>query len=111
MGGNGERKAEEAPVDNFIFCMSNPIYLWFALDGQIEKVPNKLTFKVKVAQWCPTRCDSMDLYIVHGILQARILQWIAIPFTSPNLGLEPRSPALQADSLLAEPRGKPKNTI
>ena len=27
MGGNGERKAEEAPVDNFIFCMSNPIYL------------------------------------------------------------------------------------
>ena len=33
------RKAEEASADNFIFCMSNPIYLWSALDGQIEKCP------------------------------------------------------------------------
>ena len=36
------------------------------------------------------------------------------PFPSPgelpNLGIEPRSPALQADSLPAEPQGKPKNT-
>ena len=36
--------------------------------------------KVKVAQPCPTLCDSMD-YIVHGILQARILE--CIPFPSP----------------------------
>ena len=28
----------------------------------------------------------------------------------PNPGIKPRSPALQADSLLAEPQGKPKNT-
>ena len=33
----------------------------------------------KVAQMCPTLCDPMD-YTVHGILQARILQWVAIPF-------------------------------
>ena len=32
--------------------------------------------KVKVGQWCPTLCDSMD-YIVHGILQARKLEWVA----------------------------------
>ena len=35
--------------------------------------------KLKVAQLCPTLCDSMD-YIVHGILQARILEWVAFPF-------------------------------
>ena len=35
--------------------------------------------KVKVAQSCQTLCDPMDL--VHGILQARILEWIAFSFS------------------------------
>jgi len=36
-------------------------------------------------------------YTVHGILQARILEWVAFPFSTdlPNPGIEPRSPALQ----------------
>ena len=47
-------------------------------------------------------------YTVHGILQARILEWVAFsPGDLPNPGIEPRSPALQANSLLAEPQGKP----
>ena len=36
--------------------------------------------KVKVAQLCPTLCKSTD-YTVHGILQARILEWVAFPFS------------------------------
>ena len=36
--------------------------------------------KVKVAQLCPTLWDSMGC-IVHGILQARILEWVAFPFS------------------------------
>ena len=36
--------------------------------------------KVKVAQSCPTLCDPVD-YTVHGILQARILDWVAISFS------------------------------
>ena len=36
--------------------------------------------KVKVAQSCLTLCDPMD-YTVHGILQDRILEWIAFPFS------------------------------
>ena len=36
--------------------------------------------EVKVAQLCPTLCDLMDC-IVHGILQARILEWVAFPFS------------------------------
>ena len=93
-----------------------------------------------------TLCNPMD-YVVHGILQARILEWVAFPFfrgssqprnriqvsciagrffTScatrktqeswsgepipcpadlPDPGIEPGSPALQADSLLAELSG------
>ena len=35
---------------------------------------------VNVAQSCLTLCDPMD-YTVHGILQARILEWVAFPFT------------------------------
>ena len=46
---------------------------------------------------------------VHGVLQARILEWVAFPFSGalPNPGLEPRSPILQADSSPVEPQGKP----
>ena len=36
--------------------------------------------EVKVAQSYLTVCDSMD-YIIHGILQSRILEWVAIPFS------------------------------
>ena len=35
--------------------------------------------KVKVAQLCLPLCDPID-YIVHGILQARILEWVVVPF-------------------------------
>ena len=50
--------------------------------------------------------------VVHGILQAKILEWPAFlsPGDLPNSGTEPRSPALQADSLPAEPQEKPKST-
>ena len=62
--------------------------------------------KVKVAQSCPILCDPMD-YTVHGILQARIREWVPFPYpgTLLNLGTEPRSPSLQADSLPAEVPG------
>ena len=63
--------------------------------------------KVKGAQSCLTLCDPMD-YKVHGILQARILEWVAFPFSRDlsNPGIEPRSPKLHVDSLPAEPPGK-----
>ena len=51
-------------------------------------------------------------YTVHAILQARIG---GCPFPSPgdlpNPGIEPRSPALRADSLPAEPPGKPRTYV
>ena len=44
-------------------------------------------------------------YTVHGILQARILEWVAVSFP----GDLPRSPTLQADSPPAEPPGQIRN--
>ena len=57
-----------------------------------------------VVQSCPTLCSPIDNNLpgssVHGILQARILEWVAIPspgeLSDPRI--EPWSPALQADS-------------
>ena len=51
---------------SFTFKFTNPIFCFVC--------------KVKIAQLCPTLCDSMD-YTAHGILQARILEWVAVPFT------------------------------
>ena len=86
---------------------------------------------------CPTLCDPMDCNLpgsfVHGIFQARVLEWVAISFSRgssqsrdwtwvsrivgrcftiwatrevPNTGIEPRSPALQADSVPSVLPGK-----
>ena len=60
---------------------------------------------VLIAQLCPTLCDPMDYSwpgsSVHGILQARILEWVTIPFSrgSSDPGIEPRFPTLEVDSL------------
>ena len=69
----------------------------------------------EVAQSYPTLCDPMDCSLpgssVHGISQAKY--WSGLPIPPPgdllNPGIEPRSPALWADSLLSEPLGKPNN--
>ena len=69
---------------------------------------SSLDMKVKVAQSCLILCDPMD-YTVHGILQARRLEWVAFPSPGdlPKPGIKLRSPALQADSLPTELPGKP----
>ena len=70
----------------------------------------------KSLQSCPTLCDPMDCRppgsSVHGILQARILEWVTMLFSrrSSPARDQTRPPTLQANSLPAEPQGKPKNT-
>ena len=62
---------------------------------------------------CPTLCDPMDCSLpvssVRGVLQTRILEWVAIPFSRvlSDPGIESRSTALQTDSLASESPGKP----
>ena len=65
-----------------------------------------------VAQSCPALCDPLNCSppgsSVPGISQARILEWVAISSLRalPDPGVEPVSPALQADSLPVEPSEK-----
>ena len=62
---------------------------------------------VKVVQSCPTLCDLMSMEF------PRPEYWSGQLFPSagnvPNPGIEPRSSALQADSLPVKPQGKPMN--
>ena len=50
-----------------------------------QTVDSAWPMKLLVAQSCPTSCDPMDCSLpgssVHGILQARMLEWVAIPFS------------------------------
>ena len=57
-------------------------------------------------------CCRQILYELSHKGSPRILEWAAFPSCRdlPNPGIEPRSPMFQADSLRAEPQGKPKNT-
>ena len=65
-----------------------------------------------VIQSCPTLCNPMDCSppdsFVHGDFPGRQEYWSGLPCPSPgnnlNPGIEPRSPALQADSLPSEPQ-------
>ena len=105
----------------FLFLKSSSKFLSKRVPvTQFPPVKLKMTFfpvlggmkvKVKVAQSCLTLCNPMD-YTAHGILQARILEWVAVPSSRglPNPGIKPRSPELWADSLSPEPPGKPENT-
>ena len=82
-----------------------------------QKHKKLFTISWRQSASCSVVSDSLwpNDYTVHGILQAKVLEWVAFPFSRdlPNPGIEPRSPALQADSadsLPAEPQAKPKNT-
>ena len=78
---------------------------------------NMMKVKVLVSQFCLDLCNPMDCSLpgssVHGISQARILEWVAIPFSggSSQPRDQTRSPALEADSLPSEPPEKPMNMI
>ena len=65
------------------------------------------------AQSCLTLCDPTDCSpsgsSVHGIILARILEWVAISFAGDfsDPGIEPASPVLQVDSVPLHHLGSP----
>ena len=71
-----------------------------------------LEVKLKVTQSSPTLCDPMDCNLsgcsVHGDSPGRSTGVGSLSGDLPNPGIEPRSPASQADSLSSELPGKPK---
>ena len=91
-----------SPGIEFTACAVSPSLL---ADSFPTEPQGKPKVKVLVAQLCPTLCYPVDCSppgsSVHGILQARILEWVAIPFSRGYS--QPRSPA---HSLPSEPAGK-----
>ena len=69
-----------------------------------QRMRVSLKVKVLVAQLCLTLCDPMDCQAPLSMGFSRQEYWSGLPFPSPgdlpNSGIEPGSPALQADSLL-----------
>ena len=82
--------------------------LWYC----ILAAENIFCLVCTVAQLCPTLCDTMDgsPQAPLSISVSRQRYWSEMPFPSPGdlpyPGIEPKSPALQADSLPSEPPGK-----
>ena len=82
--------------------------------GYIFKV---VTTVSEVAQPCPTLCDpwTAPYYTPLSMGFSRQEYWSGVPFPSPedlpDPGIEPRSPAVQADTLPSEPPGKFKSSV
>ena len=75
----GIREAGKQTCPRNWFFLSN--FYWSRVDLQCSQ----LCCVVLVAQSCPTLCNPMDCSppgsSVHGILQARVLKWVVIPFS------------------------------
>ena len=73
----------------------------------IESIPNSCCL---VAKLCPTHCDPMDCQAPLSLGFPRQEYWSGLPFPFPgdlpDPGIEPGSPALEADALTSEPPGK-----
>ena len=84
--------------------LSQSVLFWGSKETNTEDSP---CVCAQSLQLCLPLCEHMDLAcqapLSMGILQARILEWVA--------GIEPTFPALQADSLPAEPSGKPEDLL
>ena len=81
----------------------------FSVDFWSNGIARPTKMKVEVTQSCLTLCNP-----IQPMDFSRPEYWSGEPFPCPgnlpNPGIEPRSPALQVDSSLGEPPGKPKNT-
>ena len=79
---------KEQVLKKNLFLVPSSLFSWnlywaFTFDSwrYVFKIP--LLSEVKVIQSCPALCDPVD-YTVHGILQARILEWVAFPFAKES---------------------------
>ena len=81
---------------------------------QVDSLPTELSgkpkMKMKVAPSCPTLCEPKD-YTVHGVLQARILEWVAFSLLQQIFPTQETHRGLlhcKADFLVTELSEKPK---
>ena len=81
---NIKRSPQKTKADSSTYIYIHRFHSIFNVHSTFNKV------KLLVAHSCLTLCDTMDCRFpgssVHGILQARILEWVAIPFSSGSSG-------------------------
>ena len=93
----------------FVYCLLPPL----ACKIHVGRNCVSCTLKVLVAQSCPTLCNPMDCSplcsSVHGILQARVLEWVAIPCSRGSSWPRDwtRDSCIAEDALPSEPHGEP----
>ena len=66
-----------------VSCIAGGFFTsWATKETRTSKIVRNCWRKVKmkVAESCPTLCNPMD-YTIHVILQTRILEWVAVPFS------------------------------
>ena len=82
-----------------------------SLNSERHMSASTILFLVKVTQSCQTLCDPIN-YTVHGILQARILEWVAFPFSRVSSQLRDRTQVshIAGGFFTSWATGKPKNT-
>ena len=108
------------PAPPWCFCAASLVCTTVSSGSLVVRIKHVLKSSKRQQQElaykfsCSVISDSATPWTqtVHGVLQAGILEWVAFPFSrgSSQPGIKPRSPALQTDSLPAEPQGKTKNT-
>ena len=64
----------------FHLLASEFYYKIFQIQSKVRRILQSASTCVKAAQSCPTLCNPIN-YTVHGILQARILEWVAFLFS------------------------------
>ena len=73
-------KTKECKKNSFVPSSSSRAMVSLLTYLRTSSLTSMMKMKLKVAQLCLTLCNPMD-YTVHGILQARILEWVAFPFS------------------------------
>ena len=109
------------PLEHLVTLMITYVILWSPFYKQRHWGPFKLSnlfnihmYACSVTQPCPTLCDPMDYSppgsSVHGILQARILEWVAISFSKRSSWPRDwtRVSCIAGRFFTTEPPGKPQ---
>ena len=100
-------------IQKMKIMVSGPITSWQTDRETTEMAGDFIFGEGEVAQPCPTLCDPWTVAHQSSLSMgfSRQEYWSGLPFPSPgelpDPGIEPGSPALQADALPSEPPGKP----
>ena len=101
-----------AIISVFFFFFNSNLrpYMEDTMSSSLKSHSDTIYWVCLVIQLCLT---ALQAPLCIGILRARILEWVAMPSSGDliNPGTEPRSPALQVDSLPAELLGKSQHIL